>query len=36
MSKSVKLPEIDYSFQEAFLLDLLKIPSPTGHAEQAK
>ena len=35
MPKSVKLPEIDYSFQEAFLLDLLKVPSPTGHAELA-
>lgn len=36
MPKSVKLPEIDYSFQEAFLLDLLKVPNRTGHAEQAK
>lgn len=35
MPKSVKLPEIDYSFQEAFLLDLLKVPSPTGHTEAA-
>ena len=35
MSKSVKLPEIDYPFQETFLLDLLKVPSPTGHAEMA-
>jgi putative aminopeptidase FrvX len=35
MPKSIKLPEIDYSFQESFLLDLLKVPSPTGHAEQA-
>ncbi|HSN95166.1 MAG TPA: peptidase M42, partial [Anaerolineaceae bacterium] len=35
MPKSEKLPEVDYAFQEAFLLDLLKIPSPTGHAELA-
>ena len=35
MPETVKLPEIDYAFQENFLLDLLKTPSPTGHAEQA-
>jgi putative aminopeptidase FrvX len=35
MPKFVKLPEIDYSFQESFLLNLLRVPSPTGHAETA-
>ena len=35
MPDTVALPEIDYAFQENFLLDLLNTPSPTGHAEQA-
>jgi putative aminopeptidase FrvX len=35
MPETTQLPEIDYAFQETFLLDLLKTPSPTGHAEAA-
>ena len=35
MPETIALPEIDYAFQENFLLDLLRAPSPTGHAEVA-
>lgn len=35
MTETFALPEIDYAFQEEFLLKLLRVPSPTGFAEQA-
>ncbi|MEA4811005.1 MAG: M42 family metallopeptidase [Anaerolineaceae bacterium] len=35
MPKTATLPEIDYKAQEVFLVDLLKMPSPSGHTADA-